>query len=229
MIMTIAAPSSCAWRLRSAQTRELKCVVGTMTRTRPATCASSVVVSTSRSSSDNTNCSEKFARMHKPSEPAPIMKSTQRRCPSRSSAPPSSKTVGTTGNTPVSRLRIAGFSLLLRARIFNTFRFGILLRLAGGRLGVLQKEHADARRRRFVNSVLHLAEFRERGSARIDEAQQIAVRKDPACDCAHQWKERRAGRVEFDPQPDRRARVLERGGADLVAFGIGELPRAEHV
>src|SRR5918998_1316783 len=103
MTMTIAAPASCARRLRSAQTRELKCVVVTITGTRPATWPRIAAASDSRSSSASANCSEKLARMHRPSDPASIMKSTQRFWLSRSSAPRSSKVVGTTGNTPLYR------------------------------------------------------------------------------------------------------------------------------
>jgi hypothetical protein len=96
----MAAPRSCARRLRSAQTLVPKCVVVTITGTRPATCLRMVAVSVSRSSSDSTNCSEKLASMHRPVEPASIMKSTQRFWLSRSSSPASVKVVGTTGNTP---------------------------------------------------------------------------------------------------------------------------------
>ena len=103
MTMTIAAPASCARRLRSAQTRELKWVVVTITGTRPATWSRIAAVSVSRSSSASANCSEKFARMQRPFDPASIMKSTQRFWLSRSSAPPSSKVVGTTGKTPLCR------------------------------------------------------------------------------------------------------------------------------
>ena len=81
MIITIAAPASWAWRLRSAQMREPKCVVVTMTGTRPATCSSTACITCSRSASVSTNCSEKLARMQRPFEPASIMKSMQRRCP----------------------------------------------------------------------------------------------------------------------------------------------------
>ncbi len=81
-------------------TRVLKCVVVTITGTRCATCFSMAPVRISRSSSDRTNCSEKFARMHSPSLPASIMKSTQRFWLSKSSSPDSVKVVGTTGNTP---------------------------------------------------------------------------------------------------------------------------------
>src|SRR5688572_5378212 len=59
-----------------------------------------VRVRISRSSSDSTNCSEKLASMHRPVEPASIMKSTQRFWLSRSSSPASVKVVGTTGKTP---------------------------------------------------------------------------------------------------------------------------------
>ncbi len=95
--ITIAAPRSCACRLRPAHTRELKWLVVTITGTRPRTWSRITRVSSSRSASDSTNCSEKLARMHRPSDPASIMKSTQRRWLSRSSAPRSSKVVGTTG------------------------------------------------------------------------------------------------------------------------------------
>jgi len=78
-----------------------KCVVVTITGTRPATCSRIVRVSVSRSSSPSTNCSEKLARMHRPVEPASIMKSTQRFWPARSRPPCSSKRVGTTGKTPL--------------------------------------------------------------------------------------------------------------------------------
>ncbi len=99
--ITIAAPRSCAWRQRSAQTRVPKCVVVTITGTRPATCSRISFVSTSRSASESANCSEKLARMQSPVEPASIMKSTQRFWLSRSSSPDSVKVVGTTGNTPL--------------------------------------------------------------------------------------------------------------------------------
>jgi hypothetical protein len=95
--MTMEAPASCARRLRSAQIRELKWVVVTITGTRPATWFRMAEVSTSRSSSDKTNCSEKFARIDNPLEPASIIKSRQRFWPSRSSSPASLKIVGTTG------------------------------------------------------------------------------------------------------------------------------------
>src|SRR6187549_2348510 len=91
---------SCARRLRATHTRVLKWVVVTMTGTRPATCSRMAFVSTSRSSSESTNCSEKLASMHRPVEPASIMKSTQRFWLARSSSPASVKVVGTTGNTP---------------------------------------------------------------------------------------------------------------------------------
>ncbi len=100
MTMTIAAPASCAARERAAQIALLKCVVVTITGTRPATCSSTQRMTRSRSSSDRANCSEKLARMQSPCEPASIMKSTQRRCPSRSSAPFAWNTVGATGKTP---------------------------------------------------------------------------------------------------------------------------------
>src|SRR3954454_891352 len=103
MIITIAAPAACAPRLRSAHPRVLKCEVVTITGTRPATCLRATSVSTSRSSSLSTNCSEKLARMHRPFEPASIMKSRQRRWLSRSSSPSSRSVVGTTGNTPLNR------------------------------------------------------------------------------------------------------------------------------
>ena len=91
-----------AWarRLRSMHTRVPKWVVVTMTGTRPATCSRMAFVSTSRSSSASTNCSEKFARMHRPFEPASIMKSTQRSWLGRSSSPEGVNVVGTTGKTP---------------------------------------------------------------------------------------------------------------------------------
>jgi hypothetical protein len=54
----MAAPARSARRLRSTQIFELKWVVVTMTGTRPATCSSAVSVSTSRSRSLSTNCSE---------------------------------------------------------------------------------------------------------------------------------------------------------------------------
>ena len=44
MIITIAAPASWAWRLRSAQMREPKWVVVTITGTRPATCSSTACI-----------------------------------------------------------------------------------------------------------------------------------------------------------------------------------------
>jgi hypothetical protein len=91
---------SCAWRERAAHTAVLKCVVVTITGTRPSTCSRIVRVSTSRSPSDSRNCSEKLARMARPSEPASIMKSTQRFWLARSSSPVSVKVVGTTGNRP---------------------------------------------------------------------------------------------------------------------------------
>ncbi len=97
MIITIAAPASCARRLRAAHTAVEKCVVVTITGTRPPTWRRIASVSTSRSSSDSTNCSEKLARMHRPFDPASIMKSTQRFWLSRSSAPVSVNVVGTTG------------------------------------------------------------------------------------------------------------------------------------
>ena len=100
MIITIAAPASCARRLRSAQMAVPKCVVVTITGTRPPTCSRTACITWSRSASVRTNCSEKLARMQSPSEPASIMKSTQRSWPSRSSAPAASKMVGTTGKTP---------------------------------------------------------------------------------------------------------------------------------
>ncbi|MNT30996.1 hypothetical protein D3C86_231480 [compost metagenome] len=100
MIISMAAPCSWARRLRAAQTWVPKCVVVTITGTRPATCSSMVRVSTSRSSSDSTNCSEKFARMHRPSTPESIMKSTARFWLGRSSSPDSVNGVGTTGNMP---------------------------------------------------------------------------------------------------------------------------------
>jgi DNA-binding transcriptional LysR family regulator len=100
MTITMAAPASCAARLRSAHRRELKWVVVTITGTRPAMCSSAVCIRVLRSSSLSTNCSEKFASMQMPSEPASIMKSRQRRWPSRSSSPRSVKMVGATGNTP---------------------------------------------------------------------------------------------------------------------------------
>ena len=103
MIITMAAPAACARRLRSAHTRVLKCEVVTITGTRPATCSRVRSVSTSRSSSLSTNCSEKLARMQRPFEPASIMKSRQRRWLSRSSSPSSRNVVGTTGNTPLNR------------------------------------------------------------------------------------------------------------------------------
>lgn len=98
--ITMAAPASCAGRERCAHTRLLKCVVVTITGTRPATCSRIAFISSTRSSSDSENCSEKLARMHRPCEPASIMKSTARNWPGRSIAPASSKMVGTTGNTP---------------------------------------------------------------------------------------------------------------------------------
>ena len=49
-----------------SQTAVLKCVVVTITGTRPATCSRIVRVSSSRSSSASTNCSEKLARMQRP-------------------------------------------------------------------------------------------------------------------------------------------------------------------
>ena len=58
MTMTIAAPAASARRLRSAQMRVLKWVVVTITGTRPATWVSAASVSTSRSRSVSTNCSE---------------------------------------------------------------------------------------------------------------------------------------------------------------------------
>lgn len=100
MIITIAAPASSARRLRSAQIAVAKWVVVTITGTRPATWSSTDVMIVSRSASVSTNCSEKFARMQSPCEPASIMKSTARFCPSESSRPSASKTVGTTGKTP---------------------------------------------------------------------------------------------------------------------------------
>jgi len=100
VFVTIAAPASWAWRLRAAQIEELKCVVVTITGTRPATCFSTASITRSRSASVSTNCSEKLARMQMPLEPASIMKSMQRRWPSRSSSPRSSKMVGATGKTP---------------------------------------------------------------------------------------------------------------------------------
>ena len=98
--MTIAAPAASARRLRWAQTCEPKCVVVTITGTRPATCASTQSITRSRSSSVSTNCSDQLARMHMPCEPASIMKSVQRFWPSRSSSPFLSNTVGATGKTP---------------------------------------------------------------------------------------------------------------------------------
>ena len=100
MTITIAAPASSARRLRSAQICEPKCVVVTITGTRPATCSSTQCMTRSRSSSVSTNCSDQLARMQMPCEPASIMKSVQRFWPSRSRLPLSSKTVGATGNTP---------------------------------------------------------------------------------------------------------------------------------
>ncbi|MCY1305325.1 hypothetical protein D9M70_551210 [compost metagenome] len=100
MIINMAAPCSCARRLRAAQTWVLKCVVVTMTGTRPATYSRMVRVRISRSSSDSTNCSEKLARMQRPSTPESIMKSTARFWLGRSSSPDSEKVVGTTGNMP---------------------------------------------------------------------------------------------------------------------------------
>ncbi|GJE53124.1 hypothetical protein GOFOIKOB_6200 [Methylobacterium tardum] len=79
MIITIAAPAACARRERSAQTCVAKWVVVTITGTRPATCSSTACITVSRSSSVRTNCSEKLARMHRPSLPAAIMKSIARR------------------------------------------------------------------------------------------------------------------------------------------------------
>src|SRR3954454_5033200 len=103
MIITMAAPAACARRLRSAHTRVLKCEVVTITGTRPATCSRVRSVSTSRSSSLSTNCSEKLARMQRPFEPASIMKSRQRRWLWRTNSPSSRNVVGTTGNTPLNR------------------------------------------------------------------------------------------------------------------------------
>jgi hypothetical protein len=100
MIITIAAPMSCARRLRSAQTWDEKCVVVTITGTRPATWRRTASAIRSRSSSLSANCSEKLARMHRPSEPASIMKSTQRSWLARSRSPESVRVVGTTGKTP---------------------------------------------------------------------------------------------------------------------------------
>ena len=91
---------ACARCERSIVRRELKCVVVTITGTRPATCSMIVRASCSRSSSDSTNCSEKLARMQMPCEPASIMKSMQRFWLSRSSSPDSVKVVGATGKTP---------------------------------------------------------------------------------------------------------------------------------
>jgi hypothetical protein len=98
--ITIAAPCACARWPRARQMSVEKWVVVTITGTRPATCSRISRVSVSRSSSPSTNCSEKLARMHRPLEPAAIMKSTQRFWPSRSRPPCSSKMVGTTGKTP---------------------------------------------------------------------------------------------------------------------------------
>src|SRR6185312_4961771 len=146
--ITIAAPWSCARRLRSAQTFVLKCVVVTMTGTRPRTCFRISVVSTSRSSSESRNCSEKFARILTPCEPASIMKSTQRRWPSRSRHPWSSKIVGTTGKTPryllwlaeaVIKLRSVGCAsgFVLRAHNFDD-RGHVALSISRG-LGALEE------------------------------------------------------------------------------------------
>ena len=98
--ITIAAPSACARRLRSTQTRVLKCVVVTITGTRPATCSRMVRVSSSRSSSVSTNCSEKLARMQRPCEPASIMKSMQRFWLVEVELAAFVKVVGATGKTP---------------------------------------------------------------------------------------------------------------------------------
>ena len=62
----MAAPACSARRERSAQMCEAKCVVVTMTGTRPATCFEHGVEHRSRSASVSTNCSEKLARMHSP-------------------------------------------------------------------------------------------------------------------------------------------------------------------
>ncbi len=58
MIITIAAPISCAARLRSAAIRALKWLVVTITGSRPATRSRSVRAMASRSASVSENCSE---------------------------------------------------------------------------------------------------------------------------------------------------------------------------
>ena len=69
MTITMAAPMSCARFERSAQISLPKCVVVTITGTRPATCSSTARITWSRSSSVSTNCSEKLARMQIPVAP----------------------------------------------------------------------------------------------------------------------------------------------------------------
>src|SRR6185437_9476715 len=133
MTITIAAPAACALRLRSAHRYELKCVVVTITGTRPATCSSTTCISVLRSSSERANCSEKFARMHRPFEPASIMKSMQRFWPSRSSRPASSKMVGATGNTPRSAAGWDAWVMVMSLSVSETRKFECLhRRLYGG-------------------------------------------------------------------------------------------------
>src|SRR6185295_16819417 len=117
--ITIAAPSACARRERSIVNRELKCVVVTITGTRPATCSMIVRASNSRSSSASTNCSEKLARMQMPCEPASIMKSMQRFWLARSSAPSSVKVVGATGKTPRYGVEEVGAMMKLPALVVH--------------------------------------------------------------------------------------------------------------
>jgi hypothetical protein len=89
----MTVPAACARRLRSAQICEPRCVVVTITGTRPATWSSTHYITRSRSSLVSTYCSDQLARMQMPSEPASIMKSMQRLWPPRSNSPLSSNTV----------------------------------------------------------------------------------------------------------------------------------------
>ena len=70
-------------------------------------------------------------------------------------------------------------------------------RRAGGG-GILQKQNADARRRRFEDAVFDLAEFHDRFALGIEQVKQIVIGEIPARDIRHQRKKICAIGVEFD-------------------------------
>src|SRR6185295_8859063 len=78
------------------------------------------------------------------------------------------------------------------------------------------------------NSVLDFAELHDRLAARIDEVEQVVVRKLPRRDVAHEREKIGTVGVELDFQSARGGIALERCGAGPVPIGIGEFTAADH-